>query len=154
MKTQQERIQKELKSLTRDGLILPHDVVEAARSPKSAMHDMFTWDDNEAAHQYRLYQARQILRTYVVIEDAAPKQVIRAFVSLKPDRQREGGGYRHIADVLSDEQLYQQMLKDSLVELRSLQTKYQRIRELKPIFEATDLIERQMAQTGEGTLAA
>ena len=37
-----------------NGLLLPMDVVERAKSPNSALHHCFTWDDNEAAHQHRL----------------------------------------------------------------------------------------------------
>lgn len=150
----QQAVQKELKRLTKDGVIQPADVVKAASNPKSAMHHLFTWDDSKAAHEYRLYQARQILRTYVVVEDAPTKTTVRAFVSLRPDRHKEGGGYRHIADVLSDEQLYQQMLRDSLQEIRGLQVKYQRIRELRPVFDAADEVQKGVEQSGDGTLAA
>lgn len=142
----QDKIKKELARLTRRGVIQPVDVVNAAKNPKSPLHHLFTWDDDKAAHEYRLYQARQILRTYVVIEDAAAQQTVRAFVSLRQDRKLEGGGYRHIADVLSDEQLYEQMLADSLAEMRAFQQKYARIKELRGVFDAVEVVAVQFDQ--------
>lgn len=153
MSTNQQKVQKELEKLTRDGVIQPHDVVKAASNPKSVLHDMFTWDDSKAAAEYRLYQARQILRTYVVTEQPGTKSTVRAFVSLKQDRQKHGGGYRHIADVLSDDELYQQLLADSLDELRTFQQRYARLKELRPVFDAAEEVERTV-QPNEGAQAA
>lgn len=47
-------------------------VVEAARDPASAMHRYFEWDDSLAAQQWRLYQARSLIRSIqvkVVVKD-------------------------------------------------------------------------------------
>jgi len=48
-----------------NGLLRPADVIEAARPVGSPLHTRFTWDDTEAAHQYRLWQAREIIRVSV-----------------------------------------------------------------------------------------
>lgn len=148
------QVQDELLKLKKGGVILPADVVDAARDPQSVLHDLFTWDDGEAAHQYRLEQARRVLRTYVVIEDAPKQETVRAFVSLSSDRRHAGGGYRHITDVLSDEELYRRMLADSLAEIRAFRQKYERIKELRPVFDAADEVEKGVEQSGDGTLAA
>jgi hypothetical protein len=44
-------------------------VVKRARDRKSAMHDSFEWDDSLAAEEYRLTQAREIMRALVVVID-------------------------------------------------------------------------------------
>jgi hypothetical protein len=44
-------------------------VVEEARSADSPLHPAFEWDDPRAAHQYRLDQARHLIRALVVIPD-------------------------------------------------------------------------------------
>lgn len=42
--------------------LTPHLVVDAASDPKSPLHGCFVWDDERAAHGYRLDQARALLR--------------------------------------------------------------------------------------------
>jgi hypothetical protein len=62
-----DKVREELESLeTPEGVIPPEAIVERARAKNSAMHGMFEWDDNEAAQKYRLMQAKQILRIFVV----------------------------------------------------------------------------------------
>src|SRR5690606_25615999 len=103
MKRDPDAIRAEIERLERDGKIRPVDVVEAAKDESSPLHDCFTWDDGEAAHQYRLIEARNLLRVYVVRPDAEEGPTVRAFVSLTTDCVEKGGGYRAIADVMSDE---------------------------------------------------
>jgi hypothetical protein len=134
-------IQAELDGLKKEGLINPHDVVDFARNPGTALHSQFTWDDTEAAHKWRLEQARELLRVFVVISPQSTENV-RAFVSLKGDRVN-GGGYRPIADVLSDEELHRRMLQDSLDDLEAYQRKYQKLEELKPIFAAAERVAKK-----------
>lgn len=43
------------------GKLTPQFVVKSARRKKSSLHDYFTWDDTEAAKEYRIYQARQLM---------------------------------------------------------------------------------------------
>jgi hypothetical protein len=47
---------------TKDGKLDPETVVAAAENVKSPLHHLFTWDDSEAARQWRLEQARSIIR--------------------------------------------------------------------------------------------
>src|SRR5689334_11733238 len=77
-----------------NGILLPKDVVERAKDQNSALHSWFKWDDEEAAEQWRLQQARQLIReVYVKIKLPDGKMVSeQVFVSLKNDRV--DGGYR------------------------------------------------------------
>lgn len=52
--------------------LTPPTVVEAARNPASPLHGLFEWDDGRAAAQYRLEQARRIIKTIVVKDTGAP----------------------------------------------------------------------------------
>jgi hypothetical protein len=121
-----------------NGILLPEEVVDAARSPSSILHKSFTWEDTEAAHQYRLWQARTLIRTtirYVQINrDTRPARV---FVSLTPDREDEGGGYREVIAVLSDKDMRKQLLQDALDELRTFEVKYAHLKELSGVFVAS-----------------
>ena len=64
-------LREEMQSLVADGTLLPEVVVEAARNPNSLLHGYFTWDDGEAAEQFRLQEARALIRRVKV-------QVIRS----------------------------------------------------------------------------
>jgi hypothetical protein len=48
---------------TRTGKLSPIAVIEAAREPDSPLHGYFEWDDSKAAEQYRLDQARCLIRS-------------------------------------------------------------------------------------------
>jgi chorismate mutase len=45
------------------GILEAEDVLSAASNPKSPLHPMFEWDDRTAAHNYRLDQARELIRS-------------------------------------------------------------------------------------------
>jgi hypothetical protein len=142
MKRDHDAIKAELEEIKREGLIRPSDVVEHARNPDSALHACFEWDDSEAAHQFRLDQARKLLRVYVVTEQANTDNV-RAFVSLSTDRRQEGGGYRTFAEVMDDDQLREQLFEDALNQLRSVQQRYQNVQRLAKVWQALDEAERE-----------
>ena len=129
------RIIEELKQLAadNDGLLTPGAVVEAARAPKSALHSSFTWDNSTAAHEYRLWQARQLLRVTVEYLPSV-KRDVRVFVSLTPDREQDDGGYRTTVDVLMEKDHRSQLLTDALAELAYFQKKYEMLTELAGVW--------------------
>lgn len=139
------RALEEIRLRNEHRLLLPEEVVAAARAKSSPLHDRFEWDDTAAAKRYRLEQARNLIRV-VVTNVAAPgsdhEVRVRAYVSLTPDRPPahggggKGGGYRSIAEVLSSESLRKQLLDDAMAELRSFQTKYSKLSELAPVMRA------------------
>ena len=124
------------------GVLRPHDVVEFARDDSTALHSKFTWDDTEAANQYRLWQAREVIRVRVTVLEKAGVEY-RAFVSLGRDRIRPRGGYRVTADVLSDGEMRGELLSEALDELERFQIKYQKLTELAPVFEAAKKVRRR-----------
>ena len=117
-----------------DGILKAEDVVTEAKRKSSPIHDQFTWDDSEAGHQYRLWQARQLIRCSVIMEQRTETQV-RAFVSLSPNRTEDGGGYKETVRVLSRKEDRAQLLADALAELKVFETKYRMLTELTGVFE-------------------
>lgn len=138
MKRDHAAIREEIERLKCDGVIRPVDVVDAARDKSSPMHDWFQWDDGEAAHQYRLQQARELLRVYVNVTPADNVTPVRAFVSLTSDRTKDGGGYRTMPDVLSDAELSARMLADAFVQFRNMRKKYEHLKQLAKVWQAVD----------------
>ena len=128
---------KELIRLSKknNGLLLPEEVVKAARDPSSPLHNNFDWDDTEAAEKWRLEQARQLIRVSVQVL-AGTNETHRVFVSLENDRGKNG--YRLLVDVLGDDDLRRRLLDQAFKELKHFQDKYHEIEELIPVFNKID----------------
>ena len=124
-------------------LLLPQTVLDFASDPTTALHSRFTWDDSEAAEQYRLWQARQVLRVAVYTPEGS-EETVRAFVSLRDDRGE--GGYRATVDVLGDADLRAKMLQEALGELHVFERKYRILSELAPVFSAAAHVRERKAQ--------
>lgn len=126
------------------GILKPEEVVEAAKPRTSPLHRCFTWDDDAAAHQWRLEQARRLLRVFVHIVDDGDKRIeSRVFVALSSDRP-DGGGYRALADVLEDEDLRQVLLHDAYDDMARFRRKYVDLKELAEVFDAMSTAQRRM----------
>lgn len=120
--------------------LLCKDVVDAARDPKSPGHSEFTWDNSEAARKYRLLQAGSLIRRVYVL-DVSNGHKTPAFVSLLPDREEPGGGYRATSEVLSSEALRAQLELTAKAELRGWTERYKML---------TDLVNSVAAAAGIG----
>jgi hypothetical protein len=129
------KIVSELKRIAEenDGILQPAIVVDEARPVSSPLHKRFEWNNGKAAQEYRLWQARQLIR--VVVETIAGSEgKHEVFVSLTTDRK--DGGYRVMAEVLSDKSMREQMLMDAKCEMELFHHKYVRLRELSLVFKA------------------
>jgi len=117
----------------------PEDVVNAAKSSRNALHKLFTWDDSEAAQQYRLEQARGVLRSLTCrVKVVGVKEPIntRAFVHIK--RKEQAGSYEPVETVLSDKEMSSAWLKRALSELQSWRRRYATIKELVSVRSQID----------------
>jgi hypothetical protein len=124
-----------------DGELSPEAVVADARHPASPLHPLFEWDEIEAAHQYRLVQARALIRAVVVRYRAAPgdrARCIVAFVNLKDgDRQY----YTATAVALSDPERRAIVLRQAWEDFQALRKRYADLAEFSSFFAALDEIE-------------
>lgn len=134
-----EAIRNELDSIAKKnrGRLSPESVVAFAADPKTALHECFTWDDEEEAHKWRLHVARNLIRVTVRILPSVNKE-FRAFVSLKQDRVEGGGGYRRTIDVLSNPKMRSILLDQAMMEMNSWRERYNQLVELSSVFEAID----------------
>lgn len=133
--------QLELESirLTHGQILRAHDVVAFAADPSTELHRRFIWDDTVAAHQFRLWQARQLIRTVVVLEPNMPSET-HVYVSLGDDRKTDGGGYRALIEVMSDEEMRAKLFVQAKREAREWQQKYRDLERLAPIFTSMSLV--------------
>ena len=125
----------ELRSIAakHEGRLYAEEVVKAARAQSSPLHDKFTWNDDEAAHQFRLEQARHLIRTTVqyIEVDGSPRPV-NVFVSLSSDRDN-GGGYRELQTVLRRKEHRDVLLADALKEMKSFVDRFETIKRLSRV---------------------
>ena len=130
-------VEQELESLRRpDGTIKPEDVVEYAKDPSTKLHSRFEWDDSKAGAAYRLWQAREVIRVVVRVHEGMDLPPTRVYVSLPSDRERDGGGYRAVVDVLSHPRRREELLNCALAEAEAWQLKYRNLVELDRVFQA------------------
>lgn len=148
--TKGEAYLAELEEIARenDGILRPEAVVEYAKNPETALHTRFQWDNRRAGHEYRLWQARQLIRVSVRM---LAGQNQRVFFSLRSDRTQAGGGYRPTLHLMSDAEKRQELLANALADLAMFRKKYVALQELAEIFVA---IEKILPAQGVSTLSA
>lgn len=126
------------------GVLLPEQVVKAAEPKGSILHRFFEWDPNRAAHEYRLDQARMLIRATVrYVEIEGDRRPVRVFTSLRNDRNN-GRGYRITVNVLTNRELRRRMIEDALLELQTFEKKYNHLKELSEIFATNKRVAKQL----------
>jgi len=126
------------------GNLRPHDVVAYARDPKTSLHSQFQWDDSVAAEQYRLWQARQIIRVSVIVVPHGDKEMrVRAYWSLPSQRNRRGG-YRGAIEVMDDEDMREELLAMARDDMTRFRVKYQSIVALSKVIDAMNETEIEL----------
>lgn len=134
---------KELEKIeARNGEITPIAVVEAARPEDSVLHKCFEWNDEKAAEQYRLSQARNLIRCIVVKPESnsKTKKPIRMFVNQNPtdDGQIRQGSYINYRSAFENPDSRAVVLANAKHELQVFRSKYAQLSELSKVFSAID----------------
>lgn len=88
--------------LETDGRLTATDVVEDARGVKSPLHPLFEWDDEKAAHEHRLDQARALIREVMVTIRTTTTSIEVVRYVPDPDRGRDQG-YINLTDIQDDD---------------------------------------------------
>lgn len=113
----------EIKRNSPDNLLHVEAAVNIAESdPNCVLREQLEFDDSVAGHKYRIIQMRQLIRCVLLTDDTGDKTPV--FVSLRVDRQRPGGGYREMLDVVSDAELLNELQADARRDLYSLLSRY------------------------------
>lgn len=71
------------------GEVTPTAVVDMARPEDAVLHPAFEWDDEVAAEEYRLWQARNMVRCLVVVNDNTAEETPQ-YVHVRVANQDEG----------------------------------------------------------------
>jgi len=104
MGTKAEAIKAALEAIAErnGGTLTPTAIVAEAANPSSVLHGEFTWDDQEAAAERRLDQARSLIRS-VKIKFTVESRVITAPLYVRdPNAEPASQGYTTLPRLLTD----------------------------------------------------
>lgn len=127
----------------------PKQIVDAARSKRSPIHDLFDWDDTTAAEKYRIWQARHHTSTLsVVIVRSGKQKKMRAYHSVYVDRDDDSKGTRSYCSsgsIMNDAELREQVIAQALRELENWQARYSLYRSVfAQVFHAVKTVRRKV----------
>lgn len=107
------------------GEMTPEVVVTEATPKTHPLHGHFEWNDKVAGHQYRLVQARELIRSVKIVyregTETEDPQKVRAWQAV---RTPNGHAYRPTHEVLEDEMLTAMVLRDMEREWKQLHRRY------------------------------
>ena len=133
--------QDEIKRLAKiHGYITPEIVLSAAKPKSSPLHSRFCWDDTTAANEYRILQAKELIRRIQVTYDITPNRSvsIRAFhnVSEMNDDDEETRFYVDVESALGSyrDQLLAQCARD----MAAFKEKYRALTEVSRVIDAME----------------
>ena len=120
----------------------PAQLVETARSERSPLHPLFTWDDTVAAGQWRTHQARLVINRIRVVVDEEAKKVAPMFVHVSTvTDEGVANGYMTAQKALASP-ARDQVLRDAVSQLAGLRRRYESLTELAPVWQALDELEQ------------
>lgn len=119
--------------LEKEGRLTAKNLLEANREDDAPLHDVFNWNDSEAAELYREDQARYIIRSIVVKKENVAEP-IRQFIHVDVNENK----YHSVDILLSKVDTRDSVLKMALAELQAFRKKYQGLEELAKVFAAID----------------
>ena len=127
-KADADKVYNEISALSE---VTPEKVLEKAKNKRSELHRCFCWDDSEAAHRYRLQQARGIIQMLVVTPRAEEEQPTRIF-----QISSEKNVYQENTFFIQNQDEYQILLKRALAELDAFKRRYATLSELENVMRA------------------
>jgi len=122
-------------------------VLEDAKNDYSPIHSYFTWQDEKAAEQYRIWEARKLINGIevvdIIIKDDKEVEVVRPLMfNLKIDDD-SAQQYYDSKMVLEDDDLRKRLLDQAMNEAGRWQEKYEKIVELAVIVGAIKKIKKK-----------
>jgi hypothetical protein len=137
------RIYNELERIKgkHDGVIMPAVIVMEAAKKQNPMHTEFNWDDAEAAHEFRLDQARNLIRSIEIIYPDVGSKPIRAYEVVTQQAKKDLPArkvYRSVEEILNDPEMRDELLGQAIRDALTYRRKYHALSELAQVFTALD----------------
>lgn len=132
----------DVRAASGDGKLYPAHVVEYAEPDVSPLHNDFEWDNDAAAHQFRLGQARNLIASVVVVySDGKQSSIIPAYYHIGTEDEC---GYRPANEVMSSEELYKKLLVEACSQLGGIARRYSHMPEMRPVLDAIESVKGEV----------
>jgi len=116
--------------------ITPEAVLNKAKNKRTELHKCFEWDDSVAGEKYRLIQAREIIRHFVIVTPEETEEEPIKVRSYQVTTQRNV--YEPTRVIMQKPDEYLALLKRAKAELEAFKQRYKTLSELETIFDAID----------------
>ena len=119
------------------GELTPQDVLADAKNHNSPLHSFFEWDEGAAAEQWRLQQARGLIRAVVAIyvDDKRPAVRTRAYVHIN---EPSAPHYRETGHAMSQAGTREMVLKRAWKELQAWRKRYADLKAFSNLFDCIE----------------
>lgn len=132
-----ETVGTALEDLRATGDLAPSRYVEVAKPKDSPLHPTLTWDDKKAANEFRLIEARTIIRGVIRVEvvtetdtRAGEPRVIGGYVHVPSEDRRGEGKYQPVELVIENVDEYGRALDEARKDLESAERRLHELRRL------------------------
>lgn len=122
--------------------LTPETLLEEAKKRENPLHDLFEWNNDKAAEQWRLQQARVLINE---IKIKVGNSIMYAYenVNVKINGTSEKQ-YKLITEIMDDKQYREQVIKDALQHLSYWRSKYEKFKEFSIITKAIAKVEQKL----------
>lgn len=128
------------------GELTPEDILADAQHDNSPLHSFFEWDDSAAAQQYRLQQARGLIRAVVAVyvSDDRPAVRQKAYVHVP---ERGAPHYRETTHAMSQTKTRALVLDRAWNELKAWKARYKDLEEFSRFITIIDTIDQDFPKS-------
>lgn len=128
------------------GELTPEDILNDARHNNSPLHSFFEWDDSAAAEQFRLQQARGLIRAVVAVyvSDERPAVRQKAYVHVP---ERGAPHYRETTHAMSHKNTRKLVLDRAWNELKAWKARYKDLEEFSALIKIIDVVDEDFPNT-------
>ena len=115
--------------------ITPEMILSPASKKTNPMHDYFEWDNSSAGHQYRVIQARRLIRSIKVTIVSRHVEVTAVAYVRDPACGNDEQGYVSVSKVRTEDDNARDVMLDEFTRVSSA---LKRARELATVFNMVD----------------
>lgn len=112
----------------------PAQILEKAKDANTQLHLCFTWDNNQAAEKWRLFEARQIVCN-LVIKKTSDENDLEEVTNIRLFHKTDNSGYKPLTLILRNEEEYEKLVRRCADELSAIKKKYSHLSEFEEIWE-------------------
>ena len=116
-------------------------LVDESKAEGAVFHDDFEWDDERAGNSWQLQQARKIVSSVVVVDDARPiTRVYKAAEIVTEPSESPRFAYQRTEDLLASDAGRAELLGRAISEATAFRKRYAALSELAVVIAAIDRV--------------